>query len=119
MKHCLVIDNSRVIRTIACQILEGMKFYAEEAADDASALESCRMQMPDAILLDLSNAGRVEFLRTLRKGHGEKQPVVVFSTIEHDVQQIREALSAGADEYVMKSFDREALETTFAHAGLV
>jgi two-component system chemotaxis response regulator CheY len=119
MKHCLVVDNSRVIRTIACQILEGMKFYAEEAADDASALESCRVQMPDAILLDLSNAGCVEFLRSLRKSKSEKQPIVVFSTIENDVQQIREALSAGADEYVMKPFDREALECTFAQAGLI
>ncbi len=119
MKHRLVVDKSRVIRTVACQILEGMKFYAEEAVDDASALESCRVQMPDGILLDLSDAGRVEFLRTLRNGRSEKQPVVVFSTIENDVQKIREALSAGANEYVMKPFDREALESTFAQAGLI
>ena len=30
MKHCLVVGDSRVIRTVACRILADMKFYAEE-----------------------------------------------------------------------------------------
>ena len=35
---------------------------------------------------------------------------MVFCTTENDVAHIREAISAGADEYVMKPFDHETLQ---------
>jgi two-component system chemotaxis response regulator CheY len=119
MKHCLVVDDSRVIRKVVCQILEEMKFYAEEAAESASALEACRVQMPDVVLVNLGSSGGIEFVRALRRNQGAKQPVVIGSMIEHDVTQIGDALSAGADEYVLKPFDRECLKTKFAEMGLV
>ena len=46
----------------------------------------------------------------LRKRPGGDKPKVVFCTTENDVAHIREAISAGADEYVMKPFDHETLQ---------
>jgi two-component system chemotaxis response regulator CheY len=51
----------------------------------------------------------IEFIKLLRQREGDNQPKVVFCTTENDVAHIREALQAGADEYVMKPFDRETL----------
>ena len=44
---------------------------------------------------------------------------MVFCTTENDVGDISEALAAGANEYVMKPFDREALKAKLAQVGLI
>lgn len=121
MKHCLVVDDSRVIRKVACRILKDLAFESEEAADGAAALQACRRKMPDAILLDwhMPNMDGISFLRALRGESGGNRPVVVFCTTENDVAHITEALGAGADEYIMKPFDRDILEAKFAEVGLV
>jgi len=45
--------------------------------------------------------------------------VVVFCTTENDVNHIREAMEAGANEYIMKPFDGEIIQTKFAQVGLL
>lgn len=119
MKHCLVVDESRVIRKVVCHLLEEMKFYAEEAAESMSALEACRVQMPDVVLVNLGNAGGIELVRALRRGRTQKQPVIIATMTEHDAGHISEVLNAGADEYVLKPFDRESLKEKFVQTGLV
>ncbi|MGE0046747.1 MAG: PleD family two-component system response regulator [Hyphomonadaceae bacterium] len=121
MKSCLVVDDSRVIRKVARRILEDLSFDIEEAADGLEALQSCRRQMPDAILLDwqMPVMSGIDFLRTLRKESGGERPVVVFCTTENDVQRISEAIKAGADEYIMKPFDGDILQSKFSEAGLI
>ena len=119
MKHCLVVDESRVIRKVVCHLLEEMKFYAEEAAESVSALETCRTQMPDMVLVNLGDAGNMELVRALRRSKADKRPVIIGTMTEHDVGHIREALSAGADEYVLKPFDRDALKEKFTVTGLM
>lgn len=121
MKHCLVVDDSRVIRTVACRILETLDFETEQAEDGEIALHACRNRMPDAILLDwhMPDMTGIEFLRNLRKQNTGLKPVVVFCTLENDVAHIAEALNAGANEYILKPFDREVIESKFAQMGLL
>lgn len=121
MKSCLVVDDSRVIRKVARRILEDLEFEIEEAADGLEALQACRKAMPDAILLDwqMPVMSGIDFLRTLRNEQGGERPVVVFCTTENDVERIAEAIKAGADEYIMKPFDGDILQSKFAEAGLV
>ena len=61
MKHCLVVDDSSVIRKVARRILEDLDFFISEAEDGQQALDVCRDQMPDAILLDWNIAGHGRF----------------------------------------------------------
>jgi two-component system chemotaxis response regulator CheY len=119
VKHCLVVDESRVIRKVVCNLLEELKFYAEEAAESRSALDACRAQMPDVILVNLASPGGMELVRALRRSSAPKRPVIIAILTEHDAGQIAEVLNAGADEYVLKPFDRQCLQETFAHTGLV
>ena len=44
-------------------------------------------------------------------------PTVVFCTVENDVERIREALDAGADEYIMKPFDGDIIGAKMIEAG--
>jgi two-component system, chemotaxis family, chemotaxis protein CheY len=121
VKYCLVVDDSRVIRKVACSILESFSFKTEEAEDTASALDCCRARMPDMILFDsqLPGINGVEFLRLIRREPGGLRPVIVVCTTENDVNHISEALAAGANEYIMKPFDREILESKLVQVGLI
>ncbi len=121
MKTCLVVDDSRVIRSVARKILEDLSFSVREAEDGQKAIDACTEEMPDAILLDwnMPVMSGIDFLRELRKSPGGDSPVVVFCTTETELDNIREAMLAGANEYIMKPFDSEILETKFAHVGLL
>ena len=121
MRRCLIVDDSRVIRKVARRILEDLRFEIEEAADGLEALQACRRQMPEAILLDwtMPVMSGIEFLRQLRQETNGDKPTVVFCTTENDVERIAEALKAGADEYMMKPFDGDILQSKFAEAGLL
>jgi len=121
MKQCLIVDDSRVIRKVARRILEELKFGIDEAEDGLDALEICRRKMPDAILLDwnMPNMSGIEFLRALRREPSGGKPIVVFCTTENDIAHITEAIGAGANEYIMKPFDKDIVEAKFAEAGLM
>ena len=121
MKTCLVVDDSSVIRKVARRILEELSFSITEAADGKEALEQCRLAMPDAILLDwnMPVMDGLEFLVQLRKEEEGGRPVVLFCTTENDISHITQAIKAGANEYIMKPFDREIIEAKFCEVGLV
>lgn len=121
MKTCLVVDDSSVIRKVARRILEDLHFLIVEAADGEEALKACRETMPTAILLDwnMPVMDGLEFLQRLRREPGGSKPIVVFCTTENDVVAIARAMRAGANEYIMKPFDRDILEAKFAEVGLV
>lgn len=121
MKHCLVVDDSSVIRKVARRILEDLSFEIVEAEDGKQALDLCRERMPDAILLDwnMPVMNGLEFLAALRKEPGGAEPKVVFCTTENDVAHIARAMRAGANEYIMKPFDREIVEAKFSEVGLI
>jgi two-component system chemotaxis response regulator CheY len=61
----------------------------------------------------------IDFLRALRREPGGERPVVVFCTTENDMNHIAEAIRSGANEYIMKPFDSEIVESKFAEVGLV
>lgn len=121
MKTCLVVDDSAVIRKIARKILEELDFEIAEAVDGKQALDRCLESMPDAVLLDwnMPVMNGIDFLRALRAAEGGDAPIVVFCTTENDLNHIREAMEAGANEYIMKPFDGEIIETKFAQVGLL
>jgi two-component system, chemotaxis family, chemotaxis protein CheY len=121
MKTCLVVDDSSVIRKVARRILEELDFEVVEAADGKEAMDQCASSMPDAVLLDwnMPVMDGLEFLVALRQSEGGTEPIVVFCTTENDMSHITKAISAGANEYIMKPFDREIIESKFAQAGLV
>ncbi len=121
MKTCLVVDDSNVIRKVARRILEDLNFEIDEAADGQEALDKCRQGMPDVILLDwnMPVMDGMEFLIALRQEDGGKDPKVVFCTTENDVSHIMKAMRSGANEYIMKPFDKEIVESKFNEIGLV
>ncbi len=121
MKKCLIVDDSKVIRMVARKILEELRFIVSEAEDGKLALEACQAEMPDGILLDwdMPVMDGVAFLEALRQLPGGAGVAVIFCTTENDLDHIRAAIAAGADEYIMKPFDSEIIQTKFQQVGLI
>jgi two-component system chemotaxis response regulator CheY len=115
MKSCLIVDDSSVVRKVARRILENMDYIVEEAEDGQDAFDKCRQEMPDAILLDwnMPIMSGLEFLKLLRAYVGGDKPHIVYCTVENDIGAIALALKAGANDYMMKPFDRAILEAKF------
>lgn len=121
MKSCLIVDDSRVVRKVASRIVHDLGFECREAEDGQKAYESCSESMPDAIILDwnMPIMSGIEFLEKLRQMDGGNAPIVVFCTTENDISHIQRAMHAGANEYIMKPFDSEIIESKFIQVGLL
>jgi two-component system chemotaxis response regulator CheY len=121
MKSCLVVDDSRVIRMVARKILEELNFEVIEAEDGKVALDTCNKSLPDAVLLDwnMPVMDGLEFLVALRQIPGNESVRVIFCTTENDLEHIQKAISAGANEYIMKPFDSEIIQSKFTQVGLL
>ncbi|MBT4935040.1 MAG: response regulator [Rhodospirillaceae bacterium] len=121
MKKILIVDDSKVIRMVAKKILQELEFETEEAADGQEALTICKTAMPDGVLLDwnMPVMDGLEYLKALRALPGGDAPIVIFCTTENDISHIQEAISSGANEYIMKPFDSEIIQAKFDQVGLL
>jgi len=110
-KTCLIVDDSKVIRKVARHILETLDYAVSEAGDGREALAACAASMPDVILLDwnMPVMSGIEFLRAMGETQPVNRPKIVFCTTENGTAHIKAAIDSGADEYIMKPFDRETL----------
>lgn len=121
MRKILVVDDSSTIRAVIRRILEPMGYEVDEAEDGEKALHYCReWGGVDAILLDVDmpEMDGIRFLHALRGSPGIVQPPVVMCTTHTSVAKIAEAMSAGADEYIMKPFSAEIIGSKLAEIGL-
>ena len=98
-----------------------LDFEIIEAEDGEKALEACKRGLPDAVLLDwnMPVMDGYEFLGALRRMPGGEQPKVVFCTTENEIDAISRALDAGANEYIMKPFDKDIVAAKFQEVGLI
>jgi two-component system, chemotaxis family, chemotaxis protein CheY len=97
-----------------------MQFETREAETGQDALQRCEADMPDAILLDghLATMSSVAMLATLRALPNGRKPFIVYCTTENDTSALARALSAGADDYLLKPFDRESIRAKLDAAGV-
>ena len=115
MKSCLIVDDSSVVRKVARRILEDLDYIVDEAEDGQEAFDKCRQEMPDAIILDshMPIMGGIEFLKLLRAYVGGGAPRIIYCVTENEIGQIALAKKSGANEIMMKPFDRDILESMF------
>jgi two-component system chemotaxis response regulator CheY len=102
-------------------LLEERGIECEEAADGRAGLDRLQAGAPfDLALVDwnMPVMDGLEMLKHLRaEGFTEVKVMMVTTEAENDF--ILRALDAGADEYLMKPFDDEALNEKLAMLGLV
>ena len=122
LKKILLVDDSRAVRLVGSRMAKEIGLEPLEAEDGQKALEVAR-ETPDldAVLLDwnMPVMDGLTFLKALREENRDKQPVVVMCTTENDMPRIMEAMSAGANEYIMKPFTEEIVREKLAETGVI
>jgi len=110
--RALVIDDSRVARTVIRGVLREMGIEAVEAGDGRAGLDAL-LATPDVdlVLVDwnMPVMDGLEFIKAVR-GRSEFDAVkLVMVTTETESEQVARAMNAGANEYVMKPFTKDVL----------
>jgi two-component system, chemotaxis family, chemotaxis protein CheY len=123
MSRALVVDDSRAMRMILSKTLTESGFEVMQAANGREALEIMDREGPAVglVLLDwnMPEVTGIEVVETLRSQKAFNTVRLVMVTTETEIEQMARALEAGADEYVMKPFTREAVEDKLRLIGVL
>ena len=122
MAKALVVDDSRAIRMILVRILKQIGFEVQEAANGREALEVIEAENSGVGLVladwNMPEINGLDLLKRLRRNPALSSLAVVMVTTETEIEQIAEALEAGANEYVMKPFTQDILVEKLQLAGI-
>jgi two-component system chemotaxis response regulator CheY len=119
--RALIVDDSRFVRGYLRGLLQEKGIECEEAADGQAGLDHLHGGNAfDLALLDW-NMPVMDGLAMLKemRAEGYNGVKVMMVTTEAENDFIIRALDAGADEYLMKPFDDEALNEKLAMLGMV
>jgi len=120
--RALIIDDSRVMRSILRRIVTGLGFEAAEAGDGQQALDVLNSGFaPDLCLIDwnMPVMDGYTFLTRVRDNPDWRSITLMMVTTESEQQQIVRALAAGAHEYVIKPFTPDAIADKLEMLGLL
>jgi two-component system chemotaxis response regulator CheY len=119
--RALIVDDSRFVRDHLRNMLEKLGIDCEEAADGQAGLSQLHQCDPfDLALIDwnMPVMDGLDMLKNLR-AEGYSDVKVMMVTTEAEDEFIIRSLDAGADEYLMKPFDQEALTEKLTMLGFV
>jgi two-component system KDP operon response regulator KdpE len=104
----LVVDDEVQIRKMLNIFLDASDFKIEESESGKQAIRMCGSIKPDLILLDLGlpDMDGKEVISQIRQW--SQVPIVVLSVRAVD-EEVVAALTAGADDYIMKPFNADVL----------
>ena len=118
--RALIVDDSRFVRGYLRGLLEGKGIECAEAADGQAGLDLLQAGGDfDLALVDwnMPVMNGLDMVTQLR-ADGFSGLKIMMVTTEAENDFILRALDAGADEYLMKPFDDEALSEKLAMLGL-
>jgi len=118
----LVVDDSRAMRVILKNQLEGVGFKVVEAGDGKQALDRLKeFGAMDLALVDWNMPVMTgyELICAVRAQKNFDSMSIMMVTTESESSQVEKALAAGANEYVMKPFSPQTLREKLMMLGLV
>ncbi len=109
MGRILLVDDRADFRQVLGERMQARGYETLEAASGAQALELAAAQAPDLVVLDMvmPEMDGMETLRRLRQEH-PGLPVIVLTGYGAS-QDVSQALTLGAHDYLVKPVDLDAL----------
>ena len=115
MSKILVVDDSKMIRILLTQSIEGLGYEAVEASNGFEALQKLSDEGSEIklILLDwnMPEMNGYEFLQKLRENENFKNIQVMMVTTEGERVHVIKALKFGVVNYLTKPFSPEDITT--------
>jgi two-component system chemotaxis response regulator CheY len=120
-KRTLVVDDSRVIRTIVGRALIALGFETKEAGNGREAITFLEAgPLPAVMMVDwnMPEMSGLEMVKAVRSNSAWNDVRLIMITSENEAQRVQEALEAGADEYIMKPFSKEMIQEKLVLLGV-
>ena len=120
--NALVVEDSTTIRMILRKLLGKLGFDVVEAGNGREGLDRLKeMTRADVVLVDwnMPEMNGVDFIRAVRADHGYDELPLVMVTTNVELENVAEALGAGANEYVMKPFTLDMIREKLELLGIV
>jgi two-component system chemotaxis response regulator CheY len=111
----LVVDDSRAIRIILTEMLEQLGYTVSSASNGKLAAETLACTpdegIPELALVDwnMPDMNGIELVQHVRANSRYNHMQLVMVTTETQPEQMAAALTAGANEYVMKPFTADMI----------
>jgi two-component system, cell cycle response regulator len=114
----LIADDSLVVRAVVRTGLEDEGYRVIEAVDGLTALEQCRQEPPDVVLLDIEMPGLdgYQVLSELKSDADLRNIPVVFLTSRSGMDDVVAGLRGGAHDYLKKPFEAAELRARVGSA---
>jgi two-component system cell cycle response regulator len=114
----LIADDSAVPRIILEKALTSLGHETVTAADGQEAWERFVVFQPDVVLSDwlMPGVDGIELCRRIRSSDADRYAYFVLLTAMTEVDHAVTAMTAGADDFMVKPLDRVALEATLIAA---
>ena len=119
--RALVIDDTRISRTIVGGILRGLGFETREAQNGKEGLQELQAAGPFELAIvdwNMPEMNGLEFIRAVRGNALYSGMKIIVLTIEADLSHIVEALELGANEYALKPVSEKLLREKLTAIGL-
>jgi two-component system chemotaxis response regulator CheY len=118
MLRLLIADESDAVRLVGMCILKELNFVVFEASSALDALAKCEQLLPDIIIIDSAMAGALDLIANIRIMPGGAQARILYSLVQADLKSLMAARRAGANDVLLKPFDRKVLSAIFANLAI-
>ena len=117
----LVVDDSRAMRVLLGRMLQEIGFDVSEASHGREALERLKeIGGIELALVDwnMPEMDGFEFIRAVRSDNAWDNLRLMMVTTECGMEAVMDALKAGADDYIMKPFNKEIIREKLMLLGI-
>ncbi|AHK42303.1 putative two-component response regulator protein [Ensifer adhaerens OV14] len=114
MRRLMIADGSDVVRKVGKRILSGMGFLVYEAPSGLEALVRCEAELPNILVVDAGLEGALDLIANIRRLPNGASVRIYYCVVEADLKKMMAGKRAGADDFLLKPFDRKILTSVFA-----
>jgi two-component system chemotaxis response regulator CheY len=115
MLRLLIADESQAVRKVAAQILGDLGFVVTESASTLDAFARSQAALPDVIIVDAAMTGALELIANIRNLPAGRTPQIYYALTKADLRCLMAGKRAGADDFLLKPFDRKVLGAAFSN----
>lgn len=114
MQRLMIADGSDVVRKVGKRILSELGFVVVEAASAQEAVSRCRAELPSLLIVEAALEDALELIAQVRAMPNGKSVRIFYCVIEADLKKMMIGKRAGADDFLLKPFDRKILTSVFS-----
>ena len=114
MQRLMIADGSDVVRKVGKRILSELGFLVVEAANNQEAISRCQSELPAILIVDAGMEGALDLIQKVRGLPNGNSVRIFYCVIEADLKKMMLGKRAGANDFLLKPFDRKILTSVFA-----